>query len=181
MDVSDWVLVGSVIVALVIGILSLRQTRGLQQKQFRHAVESRQEELRLKLFDEIIEWATEVTKYSINPDIELFINLRNAGGDTETQQSAENEHREQLLSLLLHISKRGDYIRSIPSEKISIELFKAIEEIISELKEQIKLLREALTNQKPITTTDIGLQTDRLGKCAHKVIEETAKLKTAIL
>ena len=53
MEISDWVLVGSVIVALVLGIRSLRQTKDLRRKEYRH-----------KLLDEIIDWAKDTIETS---------------------------------------------------------------------------------------------------------------------
>ena len=49
MGISDWVLVCSVIVALVLGIRSLRQTKDLRRKEYRN-----------KLIDEIIDWASDI-------------------------------------------------------------------------------------------------------------------------
>jgi len=64
MTISDWVLVGSVVVALVIGIIALRQTKNLEKRRLECEEEIRQREHRQRMLNEVIDWATEMSNLS---------------------------------------------------------------------------------------------------------------------
>lgn len=181
MNIGDWVLTISVCVALVMGVLSLWQTKNLQRKQSIMAEEIRQKELRLSFLDETIDWATEIYRGSIDPDIELYRNLQNADGDAEKEHLAENRHRERLLSFLLSISSKSEYFSSVAALNISRELGQSIDELLFYIDLQIEILRGAITGADPVTTTRIGVQTELIRGSAREVVTAAAKLKPAIL
>lgn len=59
----------AVTVSLVLGVKSLRQTRDLQRRHFRHLEVVRQRELRQKMLDEIIDWSTDIIAVANSIDV----------------------------------------------------------------------------------------------------------------
>ena len=51
MVIGDWITLGAIIIALIIGILALLQTNRIQKRQYKHL-----------LINEIIDWATKIVQ-----------------------------------------------------------------------------------------------------------------------
>ena len=109
MDISDWLILAAVIVALGIGVSSLIQTQRLQRRERKEI-----------LLNEIIEWATDIQKVSLEIDIPLV-----------TDGSLDKKKIQASILLRYGIPFiRNDYIKAIVSKEFKDQLLKDVEDMI---------------------------------------------------
>lgn len=109
MEISNWVTVIAVIVALAIGVSSFIQTQMLQKRERKE-----------RLLNEIIEWATDIQKVSLEIDISPGVGLSLDG-------------QEIQAGILLRYGIpfiRNDYIKAIVSKEFKDELLQDVEDMI---------------------------------------------------
>ncbi len=183
MTTGNWInLIAAILVGggtLFLGIMALRtirQTRSIQNNEKRES-----------LLSEIIEWAENVGKCGIKPDIELHKYYQDAeldseaeterDGKSEEQIAAETRHRQQLLSPILRYSKRNKYM-SLITPRLGEKLNNAMRAVVNNLEEQTELLRESLLDIEHTSTTKIGLQMVKITESTDSLIEEVTKIKS---
>jgi hypothetical protein len=119
MDISNWITLSAVIVALGIGVASILYTQRLQKKERRE-----------RLLNEIIEWVTEIHTASlktdlprIDPSLELYIEEKAKGNQEIIEGIKRNivnkEHYRIEVETLIRYSipcSRAEYIRALASE-----------------------------------------------------------------
>ncbi|MFH0768849.1 MAG: hypothetical protein V1932_04710 [Chloroflexota bacterium] len=132
-----------------------------------------------RLLNEIIEWAEDITTFSIDADVNLYLNLLSVGGKSKKEQEVERSHRAILLSRILSISKKTEYMNIVTTNirqelnNASIEV--AEKEVVENLNNCIAVLRKGLTDK--VSTTEVGLSTQRLSESSNKLIEEATNIK----
>jgi hypothetical protein len=152
MDIGDRILVGAIVVSLVIGLLSLWQTRRLQNKQFEREDEIRTKEHRQKLLDEIISWAREVLECGRSaPTTDRLKDIL----DISTSESKYLLYRlaevvdlhESFASML----RRSPYILKVAEGIKNDDVYNAIEQVRRFLKEHNDALQElrSVLSKKP--------------------------------
>lgn len=175
MEAGDMILVVAVIVSLVIGILSLRQTKNIQDKQIRHVEETRLKEHRQKLINEIIAWATEVGKCGLGRDFSII-----GMADAKNPLLYFSNYIADLAAAYEAINVRSRYIQSVTSN-FKHGLKNDTDELVIKLKSHIEFL-------DGLSATDIskweeivkriGESRRQLAESSFKLIEEATKIKT---
>jgi hypothetical protein len=131
------------------------------------------------LLNEIIEWAEDMTTFSIDADVNLYLNLLSVGGKSEKEQEVERSHRAMLLSRILSISKKTEYMNIVSTsirQKLNNAAIEAVEkEVVENLNNCVAVLRKGLTDK--VTTTEVGLSTQRLSESANHLIGEATNIK----
>lgn len=173
MEITGWITLAAVIVALGIGVASILHTQSLQKKERRE-----------RLLNEIIEWAIDVSNCSISIS------------GSEAIKAEEDPHGkvEQILThaqltewgiRLQSMMTRGKYISA--SAKIFCDDVKtAIKKLNEDLDQFIKSLHScADIKYKGLSSTVYRKQLDKslelrdiMDNSALKVIEEATKIKT---
>ncbi len=186
-NLADVFTVWATLVLAGVAVFSFEENRRLR-KQYKEREERDRKE---RLLNEIIEWAEDIGKCGIEPDIELHLDYRIAGAydyDTTTREIedgegksdkvivAEIKHRKQLLTHILMYRTKNNYM-SIIAPKINKELGVVMTEVVSGLDKQLGLLRKALIDVEHTSTTDISLEMGKLTKSATKLIKEATKIK----
>ncbi len=187
MTTSDWIILAAAILTgggtLFLGIMAwrtIRQTRNLQKTERRE-----------RLLNELIEWATDISRCGIDAGIdffrryptEVFDNEEDFIKDNDNFERKETEHRywSRLLSEYLHLSKESGYIKIITTRTIKKEaLDKSIKKLVDELGNLIKVIRQGLTSSANIITTMINVQRDEVKKCLDSVIDTATNLMDEI-
>ncbi|MFC1937253.1 hypothetical protein ACFLWY_01685 [Chloroflexota bacterium] len=116
MNVSDWITLSAVLVALGLGVSSLIQTQIL-----------RKIERRERILKEIIEWAQEIEDFSIAPNVQ-FAYIQ----DPKERQTIEDMHWVDTLDSK---ARHGKLIKSRAQILNSITISQSIVYLITELEE----------------------------------------------
>jgi len=180
MEVGDWITLGAVVVALVIGVSSILHTQNLQKRERKE-----------RLLNEIIEWAIDVAKCGLEKDL------------PDTSRTTDMNDGKLHLAYSTNIlaksyqSMRGrnQYISQIVLT-FGQDLQEAVNTLKKDVEEHIKLLDVlyndltvrfvSLTNsniaeyteQITKSTTQIGMHRWKLDESTNKVIGEASKIKT---
>lgn len=175
MEISDWVLVVSVIVALVLGIRSLRQIRNIQQTGNRQ-----------RLLDEIIKWASDVMSYDKS---EYLIDVLKAK-DFESASKFMYSDVSRIKREYITIGARSLYAAGVAEALREEKLHSAISHLIGNVTEEIKLLDECqATIERAVAGTDFDKTNvdaafdnlteyrKELHKSVYEVIREAVKIK----
>lgn len=174
----------AVIVSLVIGIRSIRQTRQLQKNDFKRNEEIRRKEYRKNLLDDIIKWAIEAS----NPQRPLHA--------TDALMAQNFKLSRYYMSLDVAIFRsyfqasqaKSAYIIEITRALHKEKLEKAINGLIIDIDQMIVLLNECYstilaTAESEAAKIDAAFNNlieheRKIGKSAYEVILNAVKVKT---
>jgi len=173
MEITGWITLAAVLVALGIGVSSLIQTNKLKKAEKRE-----------RLLNEIIEWAVDVTKWRPK---EIFKEMMNVS-DTLKLQRLLYSHIIQIMENFIETRGRNKYISDI-AIKFDKNLGEAVDNLIDVLESKIELLDEWKSIIANATTKGEDANDEQyfqkaeehenlIEKLALKVIEEATKIKT---
>jgi hypothetical protein len=156
MNITDWITLAAVLVALVIGVSSIIQTQRLQTR-----------ELSERLLNEIIEWALEVGKprYALN-----LVNLSSGLENPEKEMTYKLGQASNVHILIM----QGYYIGKI-AEGFTPKLIKAVDNLKNSLEVHDRLLSDWI-NYK-CTEDIIGNHDFLVGELSKLVINECVEIK----
>jgi hypothetical protein len=173
MEITGWITLAAVIVALGIGVASILQTHRLQERERKE-----------RLLNEIIDWAVDVTKG------ELLMEFADVRGIKGIQWARLYLYTtvDKLQFSFRQARTRGLYISGTVSI-LGADLQQAVGELLRNLEVHIQALREcmdAINSPACETTLDGATSTARkttdskklLDESATKVLEEATKIKT---
>lgn len=187
MSTSDWITLGAAILVgggtLFLGIMAwrtIRQARSIQKA-----------EKRGRLLNEIIEWATDITKYRSGKACKELLQVTDSSGTTSYKKSLQFVHAEivETKETFVGLRSQGRYISKI-ALTFGAELHKATKILAGKIDEYVNYLddwQDALADdiakqnkhvdvEGRVSKADkIGLQMD---KSAIKLMEEVAEIKT---
>ena len=112
----------AVVISLILGVRALRQTKELQEKQFKHEEELRLREQRQKLFDEIIDWAIDITRVGTTRTI-ADMSYAHLGYELH---AVELMYFETLRYEFQEVYSRSDYVAIIAIRFTEEELNKQV-------------------------------------------------------
>ena len=154
---------------------AIEENRHLRSEKRQQEERDRKE----RLLNEMIEWAEDITAFNIEADINLYLNLLSIGGKSKKEQEVERSHRAVLLSRILSISKKTEYMNivttNISQELDDASIESAEKEVVENLNNCIVVLRKGVTDK--VSTTEVGLSTERLSESANKLIGEATNIK----
>lgn len=157
MVIGDWITLGAVIIALIIGILALLQTNRIQKRQYKHL-----------LINEIIDWATEIVKAIRVENVPVVGSI-----DLITAR------KRVLVSKyfqLWGLDTKTDYIEHIAT------FFPEVSEKVTEIQQNLNALPEVfneVVKKKEEKFEDIlSPYFSRLDKSAEEVIKLAVQVKT---
>ncbi len=157
MEISDWITLAAVIVALAIGVTSLLQTQMLQKRERKE-----------RLLNEIIEWAIDINKGGWEVIIPINLAL--------DEDTSERENLARLLFKYQTLYAKSEYIQDI-ALAFEENLHPALKRVTRNLKEAINRIDEYLFKQKG-TKERVEQSNKPLHKSVITLIKEAAKIKT---
>ena len=156
-----------ILVALGIGLVSIRQTRNIRQREYRH-----------RLLSEIVDWAVNVSKSAFEKGV-----LDTSTTITPAEASGFVTEQVEQWGTFRVARGHGEYIRKIASE-IDAELAKYVDELIDALRQQIKELYEY--KRTPLLVYDpsamaelakkLATNNDQLYDSANNIMTRAAEL-----
>ena len=146
-EISTWVMVIGIFVALAIGLVSIRQIKDAQQREFR-----------LRLLNEVIDWGIDIRKNI--PDLTSLLEefdgkLTNATkpednhligwtpNDRVSELTMTHIHVSRCVTPLVEIQVRNEYIKQIASI-FQNDLSGVVETLANDLTQHVRLLEECL-------------------------------------
>lgn len=162
MFASNWITLAAVVVALLMGVASIWQTRRIQKKEYKR-----------RLLGEIINWATDVVKCEFESEIPVEALL-----SSEEEQEKRVEHIDWVTHGNLRLryaalDARSAYIEEV-SKAFTWVLSQRVRGTIGKLRVHMGILRDYLqgeTNRK-----EYKEHLDSLRKSAVSLINEAAKI-----
>ena len=157
MEITGWITLAAVIVALGIGVASILHTQRLQKQGRRD-----------RLLNEIIEWAIDAAKPTYALTLTSLDYTLSEEDQTTFVQLSQASHTDTLKA-------RGKYIGKIAlifTKDLSI----AVENVRNNLEEHSKLIEDWVNDKS--NAKAIGTHDYTVGQSANKVIEEAVKIKT---
>ena len=159
--------------------MTIRQTRDMQKSEKRE-----------RLLNEIIEWATNITKYRFGKACKELLQVTDSSGKTSHRKSLQFVHADivEIKETFVGLGGQSRYISEI-ALTFGVDLHKAtkvvtekIDEYVNYLEDWQDALADDIAKQKKhvdvegrVSKADkIGLQMD---KSAIKLMEEVAKIK----
>lgn len=173
MEIGDWITLSAVLVALGLGVVSIIQTQWLQKRERKE-----------RLLNEIIEWATEISKPL---STKIFDDLAREAGNKAKIQLYINAHIAQILGDISKSLCRNVYIKKISlsfdnNVRISVDnLIDEINRYMEFLKDWHKKSAKEILEKKEIDQDDFskaGIFETNVKRYAINVIEIVAKTKT---
>jgi len=179
MEITGWITLAAVIVALGLGLSSLIQTHKLQKRERKE-----------RLLNEIIEWAADVIKCRFEDKSKSMLSSKNI---SETLSSFWRYITDIQDNLKIQHAK-GFYISKI-SPIFGQHINESVDSLIKVISDFIDLFDKPKTDMEDILTEQIKLSEEEiermnnyiekidnirklLDKSANKVIEEAVKIKT---
>jgi len=157
MEITGWITLAAVIVALGIGVASILHTQSLQQRERKE-----------RLLNEIIEWAIDAAKPTYALTLTSLDYTLSEEDQTTIMQLSQASHTDTLIA-------RGKYIGKI-ALIFTKDLSFAVENVRNNLEKHSKLIEDWVNGKG--NAKAIGAHDYTLGQSANKVIEEAAKIKT---
>lgn len=188
MDAGDWITLVAVIVALSIGVTSIRQTRNIRQQEYKN-----------RLINDVILWAGEVSRCSLGPNepaitqirasVERFLRTPPGPGvepseATRAWQGLKVDFdidricEAGMTSLdLMALDTRNQYIKNI-SGSLGRQLEKTVELLIVHIDAHKRLLDRVVKNPSKREITRVTAHEPYLTKFAANVTNEACKLQS---
>jgi len=184
MDISDFILIASVLVALGIGVRSIRQTKELQERQLNEAEQARRTDRRHKALDETITWALDCAQSCYLPmDVTAAV--------TAEERSRQDTFLDATLTTfgltLVSLMARADYIDLLAISHFSEGLQDAVKQLKRNLQAYEAFLPEA--SEAVLSKTILPIDTveavvnglsehpKRVHHSAVRVFKETVSIK----
>jgi len=167
MEVGDWITLAAVIVALGLGLSSLIQTHMLQKRERKE-----------RLLNEIIEWASNITKVEWYKDYPSMFNIQ----DKEKLKAFMGFHLGELHSNLTSMRAQNHYISGI-AWILDKDLYKSIMELILCFEAHIIFIKKwidalAIEEEEEKKVIEKLNQNElKLDELSKKVIEEVIEIK----
>ena len=161
MEISSWITLAAVVVALGIGLSSLIQTQRLQKRERKE-----------RLLNEIIEWATSI--FDATSEVEI---------KQESPKESEIRNLGMYLFRLEAINSRSEYMKGIASASVFGEgIHSAVEKSADSLDIARKHIRLKVTGKDTKETwTEFKEYAEKNGTirdCLQNLIKEAARIKT---
>ena len=168
MNLQSALTLTAIIIALIIGVRSLVQTKNIQKR-----------EQKQRLLNEIIEWAIDVYKRPFEKDFRTIVDAT----DINKLQLFVYEHVVAVKEGYQAMTGRIPYISEIARD-FEQGLQKAVEELLKDLKAHIELLGEWQYVMADNMAADIDAYAKKadihwrqLAESAHNVIKQATKIK----
>jgi hypothetical protein len=161
MEIGDWITLGAVIVALGIGVASILHTNSMQKRERKE-----------RLLNEIIEWAEDIRQSSaedINPNKVLL--------DSPVMQISSQTGFLRLHKRYQDLNTRSAYMKETISKVFGRELLSALEKVIQELDNNIKILQICLTRKAEENFNQVEECKKSIDCCAENLIKEATGIK----
>ncbi len=166
----------AIIVALILGVQSIRETRNIQKREFRH-----------RLLNEIAEWATKVINWRSENRTATREMAKVEVGDVKSSQRLFHAHIAEIQDFFSAITEPIKYIR-----KVAFKYQQGLPEDIQKLMDGLKVYTDFLETWKHKLVSDItkamsdidadAATADKLAeqvvKSADVVLEKVAIIKT---
>ena len=162
----------AIAISLYFGVKSLRHTKDLQEKQFKHDEEIRKREDRQKLLDEIIQWAIDISKCG------LEVELPSKFERTPQGYLDFRNRMTQLQNVLRALLRKSKYISAVvlPSWQVLNIIIKELQTQLDDHVTQINEYIEGnIANESKLEALDKHRST--INGLVAGVIDEATQIK----
>jgi len=157
MVIGDWITLGAVIIALIIGILALLQTNRIQKRQYKHL-----------FINEIIDWATEIMKSTRIENIPIV-------GSTDLETARRRVFGNKYFQLY-GLDAKTNYMKRIAA--FFPQVSNKVREVELNLNELSRVFFEAVDRKEEKFGDVVDPYFRRVDKSAEELIELAIQVKT---